>query len=97
MNSLFSLHPVAVAGELLGGRPSAGPAKQDAEPERDEVRAARRRLPRPVVAFRRRRDAAAAARSANAYPDTSGSDPGVSETGSARGRAQFGAFREPRR
>lgn len=66
MNSLFSLHPVAVAGELLGGRPSAGPAKQDAEPERDEVRAARRRLPRPVVAFRRRRDAAAAARSANA-------------------------------
>jgi len=67
MKSIFDLHPAAVAGELLGGRPrSAAAAPRDAEPERDEVRAARRRLPRPVLAFRRRRDAAAATRSANA-------------------------------
>ena len=64
MKSPFALHPAAIAGELLAGRPDAGPAQRDAEPERDEVRAARRRLPRPILAFRRRRDAAAAARSA---------------------------------
>ena len=66
MKSPFALHPAAIAGELLSGRIDAGPAQQDAEPERDEVRAARRRLPRPMLAFRRRRDAAAAATSANA-------------------------------
>jgi hypothetical protein len=65
MKSPFALHPAAIAGELLAGRPDAGPAQRDAEPERDEVRAARRRLPRPILAFRRRRDAAAAARSAH--------------------------------
>jgi len=65
MKSPFALHPAAIAGELLAGRPDAGPAQRDAEPERDEVRAARRRLPRPFLAFRRRRDAAAAARSAH--------------------------------
>ena len=65
MKSPFALHPAAIAGALLAGRPDAGPAQRDAEPERDEVRAARRRLPRPILAFRRRRDAAAAARSAN--------------------------------
>ena len=65
MKSPFALHPAAIAGELLAGRPDAGPAQRDAEPERAEVRAARRRLPRPFLAFRRRRDAAAAARSAN--------------------------------
>ena len=66
MKSFLPLHPAAIAGDLLAGRPDAGPAQRDAEPERDEVRAARRRLPRPVVAVRRRRDAAAAATSANA-------------------------------
>ena len=65
MKSIFDLHPAAVAGELLAGRPNAGHAQRDAEPEREPVRA-ERRLPRPVLAFRRRRDAAAAARSANA-------------------------------
>jgi hypothetical protein len=65
MKSIFDLHPAAVAGELLAGRPGTGVAKRDAEPERDTVRT-ERRLPRPVLAFRRRRDAAAAARSANA-------------------------------
>jgi hypothetical protein len=65
MKSIFDLHPAAVAGELLAGRPNAGPAQRDAEPEPDTVRA-ESRLPRPVLAFRRRRDAAAAARSANA-------------------------------
>lgn len=66
MKSPFALHPAAIVGELLAGPPDAGPAKRDAEPESDELRAASRRLPRPVLAFRRRRDAAAAARSANA-------------------------------
>ena len=66
MRHILDLHPAGLAGELLAGRPDAGPQKQDAEPERDELRAARRRLPRPVLVFRRRRDAAAAARSANA-------------------------------
>jgi hypothetical protein len=65
MKSIFDLHPAAVAGELLNGRPNTGPAQRDAEPEQDTARA-KRRLPRPVLAFRRRRDAAAAARSANA-------------------------------
>jgi hypothetical protein len=65
MKSIFDLHPAVVAGELLAGRPNAGPAQRDAEPEPDTVRA-ESRLPRPVLAFRRRRDAAAAARSANA-------------------------------
>lgn len=65
MKSIFDLHPAAVAGELLGGRPVARAAQRDAEPEHETVRA-ERRLPRPVLAFRRRRDAAAAARSANA-------------------------------
>jgi hypothetical protein len=64
MKSIFDLHPAAVAGELLAGRPGARVAQRDAEPERDTVRA-ERRLPRPVLAFRRRHDAAAAARSAN--------------------------------
>lgn len=67
MKSLFSLHPVAVAGDLLAGPPSAGPATQDAEPERDTVRAeGRRHRLAALLTPRRRRDAAAAARSANA-------------------------------
>ena len=67
MRHIFDLHPAALAGELLAGRPDAGAAKQDAEPERDMVRAdRRRRLVGPLLAFRRRREAAAAARSANA-------------------------------
>jgi hypothetical protein len=66
MKSIFDLHPAALAGELLGGRPRSAAAARDAEPELDTARAATRRLPRPMLAFRRRRDAAAAARSANA-------------------------------
>jgi hypothetical protein len=66
MKSIFDLHPAAVAGELLGARPLPRAAQRDAEPELDAVSAAGRRLPRPVLAFRRRRDAAAAPRSANA-------------------------------
>ena len=67
MKSPFALHPAAIAGELLAGRPDAGPAQRDAEPERDTVSAdSRRRLVGPLLAFRRRREAAAAARSANA-------------------------------
>lgn len=65
MKSIFDLHPAAVAGEVLVGRPRAAVAQRDAEPEPDTVRA-ERRLPRPVLAFRRRRDAATAAQSANA-------------------------------
>lgn len=66
MKHLFDLHPAAVAGDLLAGRREAGQAQQDAEPERDTVPAdTRRRLPRPLLALRRR-EAAASARSANA-------------------------------
>jgi hypothetical protein len=61
MKSLFSLHPAAIAGEHLAGRISAGPAKQDAEPERDMVRPeGRRRRLAALLAFRRRREAATA-------------------------------------
>jgi hypothetical protein len=63
MKSIFDLHPAAVMGGLLGGRPGPTAARRDAEPEREEERA-KRRLPRPVIAYRKRRDAAAAARSA---------------------------------
>jgi hypothetical protein len=66
MKTPFALHPAAIAGELLAGRPNTGPAQRDAEPERDTVRAESGRLLGPLLAFRRRRDAAAAARSANA-------------------------------
>ena len=67
MKHLFDLHPAAVAGELLGGRREAGQAQQDAEPERDTVPAdSRRRLPGALLALRRRREATASARSANA-------------------------------
>jgi hypothetical protein len=66
MKSIFDLHPAAVAGGLLAGRPNGGPAQRDAEPERDTVHAESRRLLGPVLAFRRRRGASAAARSANA-------------------------------
>ena len=66
MRHIFDLHPAALAGELLAGRPDAGPAKQDAEPERDAVRVdgRRRRILGAVLAFRRRGEAAGAARSA---------------------------------
>jgi hypothetical protein len=67
MSTLFALHPAAIAGELLAGRPEAGPALRDAAPERDAVRADDRgRLLGALLGFRRRREAAAAARSANA-------------------------------
>ena len=65
MRHIFDLHPAALAGELLAGRPDAGPAKRDAEPEPDTVRAdGRRRILGAVLAFRRRGKAAGAARSA---------------------------------
>jgi hypothetical protein len=65
MRQILDLHPAALAGRLVAGSPDIGPARRDAEPDLDTERASRR-LPRPVLAFRRRRDAAAAARSANA-------------------------------
>ena len=65
MNSVFSLHPAAIAGEHLAGRINGGPAKQDAEPERDTVRPeGRSRRLAALFAFRRSREAATA-RSAN--------------------------------
>ena len=64
MRSVFDLHPAAVTGRLLAGQPIPGAAKQDAVPEPDAERAARR-LPRTSLAFRRSRRPAAA-RSANA-------------------------------
>jgi hypothetical protein len=63
MRSVFDLHPAAVTGRLLVGQPLPGAAKQDAEPEPEAERATRR-IPRPRLAFRRRKPAAA--RSANA-------------------------------
>ena len=58
-NDLLDLHPVSVAGSLLGGRPQQGPAARDAEPEVYEPRqSALRRL---VAAYRNRRHAGARA------------------------------------
>ena len=57
-NELLDLHYASVAGSLLGGRPHAGAAAQDAEPETQVWReSALRRL---VAAFRTRREAARA-------------------------------------
>jgi hypothetical protein len=67
MRHIFDLHPAALAGELLAGRPDAGPAKRDAEPEPDTVRAdGRRRILGAVLAFRRRRETVLPARSGSA-------------------------------
>jgi hypothetical protein len=63
MRSVFDLHPAAVTGRLLAGQPIPGPAQRDAEPEQEVERAARR-LPRPRLAFRSSKPAAA--RSVNA-------------------------------
>ena len=60
-NELLDLHYASVVGSLLGGRPNAGAAAQDAEPETQVSReSALRRL---VAALRTRREAARAAQS----------------------------------
>jgi hypothetical protein len=67
MKSVFDLHPAAVASSLLAGSPRAAAAQRDAEPEDDTIAIeSPRRFVGPLLAFHRRRDAAAAARSANA-------------------------------
>jgi hypothetical protein len=66
MRHIFDLHPAALAGELLGGRPDAGPAKRDAEPEPDTVHPGIRRRLAARLAFRQRRETALPARSGSA-------------------------------
>jgi hypothetical protein len=57
-NELLDLHYASVTGSLLAGRPHAGPAAQDAEPDTRVWReSALRRL---VAALRTRRQAARA-------------------------------------
>ena len=62
MRHIFDLHPAAVAGQLLAGRPDAGPARRDAEPETDIVRPGLYRRLAVRLALGRRREAAASAR-----------------------------------
>ena len=58
-NDLLDLHPASIVGSALGGRPSEGPAAQDAEPEAYVPRQGI--LRRALSAFRARREAAARA------------------------------------
>jgi hypothetical protein len=67
MRHIFDLHPAALAGKLLAGQPDLGAARRDAEPEPDTTRpGVRERLAARLALRRRRREAAASARSANA-------------------------------